>query len=173
MKNPIIRFGLIGGIVLVILGQLQWYIGYDKMSYNMAQVVGYLSIVLALTSIYFAVHKYREEIGGGFISFGKAFKIGALTTLIPSLFMFISTVFFYLTKGDEFKEWAMAEMAKTMSAEEFQAMTQQIEANRAIYENPYFQGVFMFLTVLVIGLIISLVVAFLLKNEKTTSPQAS
>ena len=164
MQNPILRFGIIGGIVLVILGQIQWFF-YESISYNFAQVLGYLSITIALTSIYFAVRKYRDEIGNGFISFGKAFQVGALTALIPSVFMFLSTVFFYLTKGDEFKQWAMAELEKSMTTAEFAAMTEQIQANQALYENPYFQGLIMFLTVLILGLIISVITAFVLKKE--------
>ena len=60
MKNPIIRYGVIGGLILVVLGQLQWQIVGTSLSYNQAQVIGYLSIVLALVSIYFAVRKYKE-----------------------------------------------------------------------------------------------------------------
>ncbi len=167
MQNPIIRYGLFGGITIALLSNLQWFVGGTSMSYSTAETIGYLSIVLALSSIYFAVRKNRDEIGNGLISFGKAFQIGALTTLIPSAFMFVSTVIFHLTQGDKFKEWAMAEMERTMSSEEFQAMTQQIEANQDLYNNPFFQGVVMFLTVLVIGLIVSLIVAFLLKKEES------
>lgn len=166
MKNPIIRFGLIGGIVIFILAQLQWQIAQTSMTYGQAEVVGYLSIVLALVSIYFAVRKYREEVGGGFISFGKAFQIGSLTALIPSAFMFVSTVIFYLSYGDEFKEWAFAQMEKSTPPEKLAEMMEQYQANQALYDNPYFQGFIMFLTVMVIGLIISLITAYILQKKR-------
>ena len=166
MKNPILRFGLIGGVVLFLLAQLQWQFVGTSVSYNQAQIVGYLSIVLALTSIYFAVRKYREEVGGGYISFGKAFQIGTLTALLPAAFMFVSTVIFYLSYGNEFKEWALAEMQKTTPPEKLAAMMEQYEANQALYENPYFQGFIMFLTVMIIGLIVSLITAFILQKKK-------
>jgi len=166
MKNPILRFGLIGGIVLFILAQLQWQFVGTSMSYNQAQIVGYLSIIFALTSIYFAVRKYREEVGAGYISFGKAFQIGSLTALIPAAFMFVSTVIFYLSYGEEFKAWALAEMQKTTPPEKLAMMMEQYETNQALYDNPYFQGLIMFLTVMVIGLIVSAITAFILQKKR-------
>ncbi len=168
MKNPIIRFGLIGGIVLFLLAQGQWQLTRTNVSYDTAQVLGYLSIVMALLSIYFAVRKYREEVGDGFISFGKAFQVGSLTALIPSAFMFISTVIFYLSYGAEFKAWALAEMQKNTPPAELATMMEQYEANQALYDNPYFQGLIMFLTVFAIGLIVSLVTAFILQKKQPT-----
>ena len=166
MQNPIIRFGLIGGIILVILSNIPWLIWGESMSYTTAVSLGYLSVAVALSSIYFGVRKYRDEIGGGVISFGKAFKIGLLTALIPSGFIFVSTVIFYILNGENFQEWAIASMEQSLPPEQFQAQMAQIEAMGDLTLNPFFQGFVMFMTVFVIGLLVSLVVAWILKKER-------
>lgn len=165
MKNPIIRYGVYGGILGVVLGYLNWFLTKGFISYSQSEIIGYLSFVMALSSVYFAIRKYRDEFNSGIISFGKAMKIGLLTTLIPCVFTFFQTVIFFYAFGEDFKEWSFTEMKRTMTPEEYESFLQQYESMSPMMENPFFQGAIMFITVFLIGLIISLISATLLKKD--------
>ncbi len=167
MKNPILRYGLIGALVVVFFTTVPWLTFSKSMSYSLAVKLGYLSVLLALSSIFFAVRQYRDDIANGMISFWKAFKIGILTTLIPSAFMFVSTAIFHMNYGEEFRAWSVDAMKKSLPEEQFQA---QMESMGDLVSNPYFQGAVMFITVFVIGVIVSIIVALIMK---TKTPEVS
>ncbi len=48
-------------------------------------VVGYTSMVIALSIIYFAIRNFRDKQNGRKISFGKGLVIGLLITLLASI----------------------------------------------------------------------------------------
>ena len=84
MKKTVLTFGLIGGVVIsaLMLGTVPFAkkIGFDK-----AEFVGYTVMVLSFLMAFFGIRSYRENIGSGTISFGRAFTVGALITLITSV----------------------------------------------------------------------------------------
>ena len=81
MQKTVLTFGLLSGAVAAILMWLTLPfidgIGYDK-----AAIVGYTGIVASFLFVYFGVRSYRDNVAGGTLSFGKAFGIGLLITLI-------------------------------------------------------------------------------------------
>src|SRR5437867_3111503 len=84
MKKTVLTFGLIGGVDIAVLtlGTLPFAkkIGFDKSLF-----VGYTVMVLSFLMVFFGIRSYRDNIGGGTISFGRAFAVGALITLITSV----------------------------------------------------------------------------------------
>ncbi len=59
------------------------YAGYFDL--NTGMVVGYTSMVVAFSMIFFAIRNYRDNLNNGSITFGKGFRIGILITVIASL----------------------------------------------------------------------------------------
>jgi len=81
MKKTVLTFGLISG---VIISALMWtnmsfvqQIGFDR-----AIVTGYTTMVLAFLLVFFGIRSYRENVGNGYISFGRALSVGLLIMLI-------------------------------------------------------------------------------------------
>src|SRR5690242_12390486 len=83
MKRTVLIFGLISGGILAafMFGTMLFVknIGFDK-----AEVVGYAGMVLAFLLVFFGIRSYRENVGGGTITFGRAFVVGLLIMLIAS-----------------------------------------------------------------------------------------
>ena len=83
MRKIVLTFGFAAGAVLVVMMSLTMpfheQIGYDK-----ALIVGYTSMVLGFLMVFFGVRSYRENVGGGLLSFGRALAVGLLITLIAS-----------------------------------------------------------------------------------------
>src|SRR5437588_5924598 len=84
MKKSVLTFGLIGGVVIsaLMLGTLPFA---KKIGFEKSEFVGYTIMVLSFLMVFFGIRSYRENIGGGTISFGRAFAVGALITLITSV----------------------------------------------------------------------------------------
>src|SRR5690349_5517090 len=82
MKKTVWTFGLISGGVIsaLMLLALPFHdrIGFDVGGY----VVGYTTMVLAFLFIYFGVRSYRDNVGNGHVSFGRALAVGSLIAVI-------------------------------------------------------------------------------------------
>lgn len=85
MRQIVLTFGLIAGAILsgMMLLAVPFHdqIGFDTAGY----VVGYTSMVLAFLMVFFGVKSYRENVAGGSVTFGRAFKVGLLITAIASV----------------------------------------------------------------------------------------
>jgi len=84
MKKTVLTFGLISGAVagLLVFSMVPFIyrIGFDK-----GVIVGYTAIVVSLLLVPFGIRSYRENVGGGNITFGRAFAVGILITLISCI----------------------------------------------------------------------------------------
>jgi hypothetical protein len=84
MKKTVLTFGLISGAVAALLifstAPFIYRIGFDK-----GVIVGYTGIVVSLLLVPFGIRSYRENVGGGKITFGRAFAVGILITLISCI----------------------------------------------------------------------------------------
>lgn len=87
-----------------------------------------------------------------------------MISIFPSVVAFIGGALFTVFFGEEFKEYAINDFRKNSSPEEFESMMKQMESMGDLAENPLFQGIIMFLTVLVIGFIVSVISAWILKR---------
>ncbi len=161
MNKQILRFGLYSSITMIGLFGLTWVIFGTSLGYTTTEVIGYLSFFISLSFIYFGVKAYRDEQNGGQISFGKALGVGMLVALIPSVAFGIYTTIFIALQGEKWMQWALENMPPSQRS--------QFDANPELFTNPWFQGIVMFVTVLVIGFAYALISAFILKRQKAVA----
>ncbi len=161
MKRFVIRYGLIGGCILIALGLFNWFFIARPLGYQASEFFGYLSMVVALLCIPLGIMYFRNKLNNGSVSFNQAFKIGLGITAITSVVMFFHSMLFFIIAGDDFLEWSKTGLTAT-ELEERQA---QLDALPDFVMSPWFQGVLMALTVFLIGVIISLVSSFILKQS--------
>lgn len=84
MRKIVLTFGLISGAILGGLMALSMAFK-DQIGFDKSLIVGYTTMVLAFLMIFFGVRTYRDGVGGGQVSFGRAFKVGGLIMLIACL----------------------------------------------------------------------------------------
>lgn len=115
MKKVILKYGLIGGLVvsLLMVGTIAFFIGHEDTPYGM--VYGFASMILCFSSIFFAIKTYRQEEGS--ISFGKSLLIGLGITLIASTFYTATWLVYVSTAGKGFEEKYAAAMQIKMEKE--------------------------------------------------------
>ena len=175
MRRTVLTFGLISGaisgLMLVVTMPFMGKIGFDR-----AEVLGYTTIVLSFLLVYAGIRSYRENIGGGVITFGRAFTVGILITLI-SCFCYVAVweiLYFKVGSMRQFmSQYAsyMADQARSSGASQqaLNAQLAEIAKYRELYENPLFNAAITFLEPFPIGLIITLLSAAILRKKQRTS----
>lgn len=81
MKKTVLTFGLISGVISAAM-MLVTIPFVDKVGWEKGEILGYTTIVLSALMVFFGVRSYRENVGGGRLTFGRGFAVGILITLI-------------------------------------------------------------------------------------------
>src|SRR3984893_10056351 len=81
MKKTVMTFGLIGGAIManMMVATLPFM---EKIGFNKGEIIGYTTMILAFMLVFFGIRSYRENVSGGHITFGRAFAVGILITLV-------------------------------------------------------------------------------------------
>jgi len=84
MKRNILVFGSISGIIVGTLMALSLFWANQGHDIKEGMLLGYASMVIALSLIYVGVRNFRDKYNEGVISFAKAMKLALGITLIAS-----------------------------------------------------------------------------------------
>ena len=166
MNATVIRYGLIGGLMFIIVALIGNLTGFSSPSNMMSiffnMVVG---IILFVGLMVVTIRHHRDKDLGGYITFGRAFLVGLLVVLIAGT---LSNLFnyFYITVIDP--EY-MTNMMRDMQGmyENFGMSEEQIEAAMAQVENLtpariMLQGL---IGQLVMGSVVAAIVAAIMKRK--------
>ena len=169
MKKIVLTFGIIAGVILSVL-MVATMPFIDRIGFDYGLVIGYTSMVLAFLLVFFGIRSYRENVGGGQISFGKAFSVGILIVLIASLMYVITWEIIYFNFLPDFGEKYAAHMleksrAAGASAEQLAAEAEKMNEMKSILANPLLNAAFTLLEPLPVGLVLTLVSAAILRRR--------
>lgn len=170
MKKYVLQYGLIGGIIVSIFMSVNmfWLEGSEDMQWG--EVIGYAGILIALSSIFFGIRKYRDDRLQGKISFGKAFLCGLYIALIASTlyvlcWMFLSA-FFFPDFGTEYFNQQIEQLQNSgLPKAEIQSEKQSMMQMMEYYENPIFKFFITYIEILPLGILISLISAGILRKK--------
>ena len=86
MKNTVLKYGIYSAIAITALFLIGWFIGevFD-LGYSSQEVVGYASILVSLSFVFFGVKHFRAPAHHGTVSFGTALLIGLSISLFASI----------------------------------------------------------------------------------------
>ena len=170
MKRTILIFGLIsGGLMAAFMFVMLLFI--DKIGFDKGEILGYTSMVLAFLLVFFGIRSYRENVGGGRISFGRAFAVGILIVVISSVCYVVAWEIIYFNFMRDFADKYSAHMVEKVRSsgageQAIQAKIQEMKNMKALLENPFFNAAFTFLEPLPVGLIMTLISALILRKRK-------
>src|ERR1043165_1895835 len=117
MKKIVLTYGLISGSIvaaLILLAMPLWNAGV--LNHDNGAIVGYTTMVIALSVIFFAVKSYRDNYNNGSISFWKALQIGVLITLIAGVMYELSWEISMSQMSDDFIAQAFEHQFTEMKA---------------------------------------------------------
>lgn len=170
MKKIVLLYGLPAGAISVLGYVVTTATGQEDMT--VAMVYGFASMILGFSLIFVAVKKYRETIGSGTITFGKAFLIGLYISLIASAIYVSVWLFYYYNYFPDFAEKYAAKVVEQMqkageSAAEIEKKRIEMAEFGENYKNPFFNAMVTSTEILPVGLLISLISAAILRRKST------
>ena len=166
MKKNILIFGLVTGAILSINMVIVVNVLYNNPDFESNDFLGYSTMVVVLSLIYFGVRNYRNKQLNGVISFGKAFKAGFLIALVASTMYVVVWLFYYYLFVPDFMEvYASHVLEQCTSPDELAATKEEIEMFREMYNNPFFVVLLTYAEVLPVGLIVTLISSLILKRK--------
>ncbi len=172
MKKIIITNGIIAGVItasMFVITQPLFESG--ALDPDNGMYVGYATMVIAFSLIFVGVKKFRDQYANGSVTFGKAFKIGMLITVVAGLVYALSWEVYYSQKGDEFTEFytkCYMDNLREDGATEAELVTAKSElmAMNEYYKNPLIRFPMTLAEIVPVGLIISLISAALLRKKE-------
>lgn len=170
MKRIVLTCGLVsGGFLAGIISLMPLYMD-GTTGFDHSMLVGYASMVLAFLSVFFGIRAYRERTAGGSISFGKAFQVGILITLITCVMYVVAWEIVYFNFMPDFVDNYSTHMIEKLRASgatpaAIAAETQKMAKFKELYANPFINVGMTFMEVFPAGLIITLVSAAILRRK--------
>jgi hypothetical protein len=174
MKKTVLTFGLISGAMSAAM-MLMTVPFVDRIGWEKGEILGYTGIVLSALLVFFGVRSYRENAGGGRLTFGRGFAVGILITLISSA-CYVGTweiVYYKFMPGFADKYAAhMVERAKASGAsqQKMDETARQAQQFKQMYENPAINVAMTFMEVFPIGLVVTGISAGILR-KKAAAPR--
>ena len=179
MKRIVLRYGLASGAILLALCSVTLPLCLNgTLDFDNSLVLGYTVMVLAFLMVFFGVRSYRDSIGAGAISFGRAFGVGLLISLITCAVYVIAWEIVYFNFFPDFMDkYSAHALARMRAAGESEAAIREAAAKMAEmakhYKNLFYNIAVTFMEIFPVGLIVTLVSAAILRRKpRETAPAA-
>lgn len=175
MRNTVLKFGLLSGVIMVgltfIIGTL---LERDVIGMGNAVLVGYAEMLIALSMVFLGVRSYRDGYSGGIITFWKGLQIGLLISAIAALFYFLgSELYSLLNPGflqnffEKYSEYHLNGMrARGVSEADIATTAEEMKNMWEMLKNPLIRFGVSLIEILPVGIIVSLLSAGLLKKRE-------
>jgi hypothetical protein len=169
MKKTVITFGLISGAIMAAM-MLTMLPLVDRIGFDKGEIIGYTTMVVSFLMVFFGIRSYRENVGGGKITFGKAFAVGILITVIACVCYVVvwEIIYFKLMPdfGDKYVQHMIEKVRASGATQQVvDAQIQQMKSFKSMYDNPLINAAITFVEPFPIGLIITLISSAILRRK--------
>lgn len=173
MRRYILIYGLLAGFITIAIMVTGMVLSHGEVAPTSA-AIGFLVMFLAFSLIYFGIRKYRDREQGGVITFNKAFLMGlAMTGVAGIIYVIIWEIYLGATDHAFIHQYSAAyienKQAAGISGEALAKVRSDMAKMIEQYGNPLYRIPMTFTEILPVGLIVSLVSAFLLKFPRKSS----
>ncbi|MDQ7948186.1 MAG: DUF4199 domain-containing protein [Pedobacter sp.] len=173
MKKNILIFGLISGLIVSTLMSISMLVCAHSQSLEGSMILGYTIMLLSFSLIFVGIKNYRDNYNNGFISYGKAFRIGILISLVASTCYVITWAIVYHNFMPDFMDkWVAKTLSEAQqhgsSAQELKKMSEKLQGDAYSYHhNPLIFVAYTYMEIFPVGLLVTLITsAFLMKRKK-------
>lgn len=172
MKSTIKRYGLYGFLSSLILFQIAFAIG-KSLSYEVQEVLGYLTIAIALLFVYFAIKHYRDKENQGILTLRNGIFIGLSITFFVALGSaiadYIYVTLLYPDFVTDYSNHQLERLKATLPPGDFEIQRNEMLESIKTIGNPTVMAFVMFVTVAILGTIITLLSSFFLQNREVAT----
>lgn len=170
MINIFLRYGGYAALALILFNLISFMlIEPEPGNYGFSEVIGYMAIVISLLFIIPGIRAYRQKMDSPDMSYWKSVLVGIGISIIPSIAFGLYTIVYISWLNPDFLDEYYEAMATSpdATAEQQEYADSQVE----LFSNPFFQFLIMFLTVFMIGIILSILIATVMKFSQSMRGQ--
>ena len=175
MKKTILVFGAISGaIISTFMGISMAIMGCsagDPAKESTSMIIGFSAMAVAFSFIFVGIKNYRDKQNAGVLTFGKAFQIGFLISLIAStLYVLTWGVEFHFFMPDFMDKYSALKIKEVqdsgITGDALKESLKSIATDNDNYNhNPFFFAVYTYMEILPVGIIITLISSLILKRK--------
>ena len=175
MRKVILIFGLLAGVIVsIFLVIIMALCENDTINLDNSDLIGYGSMVIALSMIFFGVKSYRDNYQNGAIKFGKALQVGLLITLVASLIYAAVGEAYYQTSPesqlalmDKYADHHINKMKEEGApSAEIDQKAKEMAGLKEMYKNPLIRFGMTLAIILPVGIVITLISAAILRKKE-------
>jgi len=163
-QSVVLKYGVLAALVGIVLGLVMYMADMVDPANNTINSV--IQMAIYIGAIAFAIKEHRDDDLGGYISFGRAFTVGILTTLVLAVINAIWTYIFMAFIAPDMVDMIMDAQMQGMAdggmdedqIEEAMEMTKGFMSPGIISAMSIFGSLFM-------GAIVSLIVSAIMKKN--------
>jgi len=164
------RYGLIAGLALIVIGMiihLAGIVDYTNQNSSGNWISNIVNLAVLIGAMAMAIKYHRDQQLGGYVSFGRAFYVGFIVTLIITIVSAIwMYIFFAFVEPGLVSD--MMEMTREQMIEEQGMSEDQVEQAMqytAWFMNPVGMAISGGLFTLFFGVVLSLIVAAVMQKK--------
>jgi len=171
MFRDILKYGLIGGLVVGIIDFTMFTMAGDDPHFENGMLIGYTVMLVALSSVFLGIKHHRDAGLGGVIRFWPAFGMGLAISGIAAVFYVVAwEASQAITHADFIGAYSSAVLAQAhadgKSAKEIAELTIELAKLKVNYANPLWRVAMTFTEIFPVGVLVSLVSALLLRSPR-------
>ncbi|HJR71764.1 MAG TPA: DUF4199 domain-containing protein [Gammaproteobacteria bacterium] len=170
MIRLILIYGAIAGVIVAVPMVVLMLTLTEETAPDNGALYGYLTMIVALTTVFLGIKHYRDKMLGGVIRFWPALAVGLAISAVAGVIYVIGWEISLASSGFDFgaamsKMMVDAARARGASELELESVAAQAAAFARMYENPLYRLPITFVEIFPIGVLISFVSAGLLRNS--------
>ena len=172
MGRDILKYGVIAGLVVGLEMVVSFWVTGPSMPHGaLGMVVGYATMLVALSAVFMGIKHQRDVAGGGVIRFWPAFGMGLAISFIASLFYvgaweLVQATLVHDFAGSYANSVIEAQKAKGLDPAALAKLVAEMDAFKVQYADPLFRLPMTFMEVFPVGMLVSLVSALVLRNPR-------
>ena len=171
MLQKILIYGLIAGLVVGIpsFGFSVGLANHPPVPYALA--LGYTIMLVALSAVFVAIKRHRDSDLGGVIGFWRACGLGLGISVIAGVFYVVAweaaVAVTHMDFASSYSKMLIAQQeAKGVTGERLAEFIAEMERFKVQYANPFYRIPMTFAEIFPVGVLVSLVSAVLLRNQR-------
>ncbi|MGH7456054.1 MAG: DUF4199 domain-containing protein [bacterium] len=176
MRKVTLIFGLLAGAIIsvvMVVAMVMWEKGTMTCD-NSNDLVGYASMVIALSMVFFGIKSYRDNYQNGAIKFTKGLQVGLLISLVASL-MYVATweTYYqirpdaYASFVDQYADHHVNKMKENgASPAEIDEKIKEMADMKEMIKNPVLRFGMTLMELFPVGIIITLISAAVLRKKE-------
>jgi hypothetical protein len=166
MLRIILTYGVIGGLIAgAVLSVV--VLNFEGATGQYGMAIGYLIMLVGLSTIFIAIKRQRDLVQGGVIGFFPALGMGLAISLVAGIIYALCwDTALHVIGIDTFIDKFAGAQSSGLSGEALAKAQAEMESFRTAYHNPLFRLPMTFVEIFPVGVLVSLASAALLCNSR-------